>query len=296
MINYHYLLKNPRLFFAFSNTTEQQFCKLLPKFITNLESLRLKHNRERAIGGGSKPKVFDKPSKLLMFTLFFVRVYPTYDLAQCLFELDKSRLHYWFHLGLKALEMTAKGNIPLPAVRCKTFEELFVRIPQLNEHILDATEQRTNRPKYNQEDWYSGKKKCHTKKRQIICTPEGRLVGISTVVSGKTNDKTLAEDSLYLLHAPPESTGLADLGYQGINIAGYDVKIGMPIKKKRKQELSDSEKETNRIVSSVRVKIENVIGRLKFSKMFSDKIRYRLPIDDMVSNVVGGLYNFKLDF
>ena len=142
----------------------QQFDDLLPGFTKNLEIVKLRADRLRAIGGGAKPKRFEDSSKLLLYTLFFVRIYPTYDLAQCLFELDKSRLHYWFHLGLKALELTVKVNVPLPVVKCRTLEEMFLKIPELKEHILDATEQRTNRPKYNQKDWYSGKKKCHTKK------------------------------------------------------------------------------------------------------------------------------------
>ena len=54
---------------------------------------------------------------------------------------------------MKVLEKTLGHHLPLPAKKCNSISELFIIIPELKEHILDATEQPINRPKYNQEEY-----------------------------------------------------------------------------------------------------------------------------------------------
>ena len=299
MLSYQYIWEKPSLFQNTLGISKTQFKKLLKKFTPKYTQIReymaYSFTRVREPGGGRHPKVFNKPSKLLFFILFYIRLYPTFRLAQLLFELDPKQLVFWTRIGLMALEITVKKLIPLPVQQTKTLVDVFGVIPELKEHILDATEQPINRPKYNQEEYYSGKKKRHTIKRQVICTPDKRLTSISTAVSGKVHDKTLAEESLYLAHAPPNSKGLADSGYQGLEPLSPGTRIIKPNKKPRKRVLTQSKKDQNRQISSVRVRVEHVIGHLKYCRIFSDKIRYRKNIHNRISNIVGGLYNFKLD-
>jgi len=300
MIQYHYITKNPRLFKAFTGHSVDQFHKLLPLFTFELELYshnftRNGHIRYRAFGGGCKSTQFDKPSKLLALTLFYIRAYPTFDLLQILFCIDKAAIHRHICLGIKLLEKALKSKVPLPARKATRIEHLFTLIPELEEYIIDATEQPINRPKYNQKQYYSGKKKRHTIKRQIIVTPDKKVISISSAVEGKKHDKTLAEETMYFTHAPPGSTGLSDLGYQGIDIKGFNLKIAMPIKKVRGKKLSNEDKQTNRVLSGVRVRAEHVIAQLKFNRIFSDKIRYRLDQHNRIANVVAGMYNLKLE-
>ena len=91
------------------------------------------------------------------------------------------------------------------------------------------------------------------------------------------------------MHAPPDSIGMTDLGYQGIT----GTKFIMPIKKQQKLPLTQEQKEINMKISSIKVKVENVIAHLKCNRIFSDKVRYRMPTGDQISNILGGLYNFK---
>jgi hypothetical protein len=295
MLNYEYIITSERRFKSFTNTNLKEFIRLLPKFESELELLRFdsRKDRIRRVGGGAKPKHFFKVSRLLFLVLFYIRTYPTYDVLEGIFELDKANLHHWITIGMKALENVLGYQIPLPAKKCNSVSELFTIIPELKEHILDATEQPINRPKYDQEEYYSGKKKRHTIKRQIIITPGKKLISIGRAQIGKAHDKTIAEESYYLLHAPPDSTGMSDLGYLAIDNLGTDTRFVMAIKKKPKVALTEGEKTTNRSISSVRVRVEHVIAHLKYNRIFSDKVRYRLPIEDQISNIVGGLYNFK---
>lgn len=293
MLNYEYIITSERRFKALTGINLAEFKAILPKFESEFLLIKYNKPRMRAVGGGAKPKHFDKLSKVLFLTLFYIRVYPTYDVMEVIFDLDKSNIHNWLKLGMKALENAVDEYIQLPAKKARSIQEAFRIIPELKEHIIDATEQPINRPKYDQETYYSGKKKKHTIKRQVIITPDKKIVSIGRVQQGKSNDKTIADNSYYLLHAPPGSTGMADLGYQGIDSMGTGTKFIMPIKKRPKVELTEGEKETNRSVSSVRVRVEHVIGHLKYNRIYSDKVRYRTPIGDKISNIVGGLYNFK---
>ncbi len=299
MIEYQFVWKKESRFKQCTGYTRKKFLKLLPVFKQNYYALRkekaFEKERQRMPGGGAKPKRFNKPSKLLFFILLFLRIYPTFRFAEILFHLECSNLHYWFHLGLKALEMSVKGEIPLPVreKKVRDWNEFFRKVPELKRHIIDATEQPMNRPKYEQKKYYSGKKKMHTKKRQIVITPDKKIISISKTVEGKRHDKKLADQSLHWIHAPPNSQRLSDLGYEGMEKSS-SLKMIFPYKKPPKRELSDYQKGQNRVISSMRVRVENVIGQLKIFKIFSDKIRYRLPIDNSLNNVIAGLYNFNL--
>lgn len=300
MIDYQYLLKNPRLFRALTGHNEEQFRKLLKHFQSHLESYSFSYTRSgkkriRSYGGGRKSPSFGKPSKLLVLILFYIRAYPTFDLLQIFYKIDKAALHRHIQLGLKCLELSVTHKIPLPAKKTRSMNELLLIIPELKEHLIDASEQPINRPKRNQEFYYSGKKKRHTIKRQVIITADKKIISISKTVEGKRHDKQLAEDLSYHENAPPGSVCLADLGYQGLKIDKKTVRVITPIKKKRGKNLTEGQRATNRCLSSVRIRVEHVIGHLKFNRIFSDKVRYRLNIHDQVANIVAGIYNLKLE-
>ena len=198
---------------------------------------------------------------------------------------------------MNLLEDILEAKIQLPAHRISSMEELLTEIPDLKRHIVDATEQPINRPKYNQKFYYSGKKKKHTIKRQIVITPDKKLVGISMTVEGKRHDKKLADDSNYLAHAPPDTRRLADTGYIDSDTDKlWGITTIHPHKKSYKRELSESQKIFNKNLSSIRVRVEHVIGHMKYNRIFSDKVRYRKIDHNQVANIVGGLYNFKLGY
>lgn len=80
-IDYIKLSKDKRLFNAVFGISQVRYEELIKQFSENYSEIRekeaLKKKRKRSIGGGRKPTIFWKPSKLLFFTLFFLRVYPT---------------------------------------------------------------------------------------------------------------------------------------------------------------------------------------------------------------------------
>ena len=72
-----------------------EFELLVPR-IDDFISLNIssKKDRKRRIGGGRKG-VLNSMELKLFFILFYLKVYPTYDLASAIFGVDKSRVCRW---------------------------------------------------------------------------------------------------------------------------------------------------------------------------------------------------------
>jgi len=302
MLNYQYILTKKDLFQTLTGFTYSQFIKLLPKFVYSLRQVEYsripKEKRIRIPGGGRKSKLKTDKQKLF-FILFYYRNYPTMRLASALFELPFSRIHHWVHFLSKILFESLGYQLKLPELRANTLRQLFTTCPQLKEFIVDGTERPINRPKdpQDQQKYYSGKRKRHTIKNQVIIHPKTRkILHISKTVEGKTHDKTLLEETGILTKAPPGSQGLGDLGYDGIKDEYPHVKFITPIKKQPRQERTKSEKSTNKIISSIRVRVEHVIGSLKINRILTDKFRSHLTFSDLVFKNCACLYNFKLNY
>ncbi len=67
-----------------------------------------------------------------------------------------------------------------------------------------------------------------------------------------------------MIHLPLGITLWQDTGFQGHHPEG--VNVIMPTKKPKGNELSEELKETNRSISSVRVKVEHAIGGVKICR------------------------------
>jgi hypothetical protein len=114
---------------------------------------------------------------------------------------------------------------------------------------------------------------------------------LSATYEGKANDKILAELEGYRL--PHGSYLYQDMGFQGFVLA--DVTIIQPKKKPRGGELTPPEKATNRRISSIRIRIEHVIGGVKRYRIVKDKIRLlKDGIRDTIMETCCGLHNFRL--
>ena len=89
---------------------------------------------------------------------------------------------------------------------------------------------------------------------------------LSPTTEGKRHDKKLADETGYRL--PEGSTLMQDTGFQGFELE--NIAILQPKKKPRGKELSDTEKQANRIISSVRVRVEHVMSGIKRCRIVKD--------------------------
>ncbi len=131
--------------------------------------------------------------------------------------------------------------------------------------LIDATETPIERPKKKQKYFYSGKKKRHTLKTQIIVDKKKREIICTSFSNGKRHDFRLFKESGVHIH--PEIKSLTDTGYQGIH--KLHPNSALPKKKTKNNPLTKEDKKNNRELSSERVLNENVIGMVKRKRLIN---------------------------
>jgi len=119
---------------------------------------------------------------------------------------------------------------------------------------------------------------------QIIC---------ADMLNGKAHDGTIFKETL---HIHPNVIVLGDSGYRGIQKVHANTLL--PVRHKEDiAKLSDREKGLrkvwNRMISSVRMKVEHVIGRIKVFKIVAEKYRNRRKRLHMRFNLICGIVNFE---
>jgi hypothetical protein len=131
--------------------------------------------------------------------------------------------------------------------------------------IIDAKEQRINRPEgfEAQEPYYSGKKKAHTLKTQVVVDTRGRVETVSDSVPGGANhDLTLLRTSGVLERLRPGEAAMMDKGYVGVKNTHPGASVVIPHKASRGHPLADEQKGSNRVVASYRIVGEHAMAQL----------------------------------
>jgi len=117
------------------------------------------------------------------------------------------------------------------------------------------------------------------KTRQILCT---------SFSYGKRHDFKLFKESG--VRVKPSTVLKTDTGYLGIK--KIHANSTLPIKRRRKQQLTKEEKRFNRQISSERALNENVIGFIKRFRILSDKYRNRRKRFALRFNLIAGICNY----
>ena len=122
--------------------------------------------------------------------------------------------------------------------------------------IGDVEEQPIERLIINQEESYSGKKKRHTTKNQIIITENGEKILNWYNSKATTYDYQMIKDSKILpILKEMKIKGKFDSGYQGIQTQLSNAIISH--KKSKNHELTEEEKNHNKELSKKRIKVEH---------------------------------------
>ena len=87
---------------------------------------------------------------------------------------------------------------------------------------------------------------------------------------------------------------VVDLGCLGVEKDYPDQLFALSYKKKRNYELSQEEKEYNKIHSKKRIVVEHTICRLKKCRIMSDTFRNKLRTYDRISDIVAGRVNYRV--
>ena len=277
------------------NTTE--FEALLPSFEAAWETFEEetfeREHRKRARGAGRKAELALLVDKLL-FILVYFRQYPTQEVQGYLFGIGQPQANEWVHRLTGVLNQALGDELQLPERRPAKLEEVLAACPGLT-FMIDGTERPINRPKDkdDQKQYYSGKKKAHTVKNNVITERHGKVLYLSDTYEGKKHDKKIADEEGYRF--PPGSKLLQDTGFQGYQPEGAT--IVQPKKKPQNGELMPDEKIINRAISSIRVEVEHQIGGIKRCQIVVQKFRNRVEhfVDDVMETACG-LHNFRLSY
>lgn len=294
-MSYQELKSKPKTLQSLTGLNPQEFEALLEAFDKAwsayvAETFESKA-RQRAYGGGRKAELESLEDKLL-FILVYFRLYPTQVVQGYLFGMGQPQANEWVHRLSRVLNQALGKEQHLPEREPAKLEAVLSACPSL-EFIIDGTERPINRPqdKADRKTYYSGKKKAHTLKNNVITHRGGKVMFLSDSYEGKKHDKKIADEEGYQF--PPGSTLWQDTGFQGYAPAG--VEIQQPKKKPRKAELNDREKQENQAISKVRVEVEHQIGGIKRCQIVVQ--RFRNWVDHYVDDVMEtacGLHNFRL--
>lgn len=228
----------------------------------------------------------------LRFILMYLKENPRQHYHGLLFGMQQPRVSKWVKLLLPILEDALARLKALP----KRFGyELYAFLQTFTRYVLlmDATESRIPRSAdYERQKYeYSGKKKMHTVKNNLIVDQRSNILFLSSTYAGSIHDKVLADE---VGHQFPDNTVLVeDLGYLGYEPG--NISVLLPKKKPKNGELSKQEKEENRQISQIRVPVEHVMAGVKRLNIAKEKIRIRIDdVRDKVMLIACGLHNLRI--
>ncbi|MBW1242167.1 MAG: IS5 family transposase [Spiroplasma poulsonii] len=232
---------------------------------------------------GGKTNKLSLENRLLM-TLLYWREYQTYFHLGKSFDISEANCYR----NIKWIEDILIKN--------SDFQQLAGKKALINDYfndktiIIDATETPIQRPKKGQKQSYSGKKKKHTIKTQVIIEQETKKIIATSFSLGKKHDYALFKESK--IPILKNTKLIVDSGYQGIQKNHNNVLI--PTKKTKKNPLNKEQKQYNRLVSKMRIIIENIFAILKKFKIITEKYRNRRKRFGLRFNLIASIYNLQL--
>lgn len=288
--------KDERQMKALTGLDSEEFSKLLGPFEKSLDENRNSSlpNRKRAVGGGKKHTLATAAS-LLFFILFYLKVYPTYDVLAGFFEVDRSQACRWVKAFMPILIQALDYEAVLPLRKLDSYEEFIKNFPEIDGVYIDGTERPTQRSSnYEvQKEHYSGKKKHHTHKNLVLSDICRRILLLSDTQPGKNHDYALFKELNPQI--PPVVVNWVDLGFQGIEKDFPSLEVVIPHKKPRGSDLTLEQKAENTMVARVRVLSEHAIGGIKRLKTVTDTFRNHIKhFADTFMLLACGLWNFHL--
>ena len=294
MLNITRTLKQNRLLRALTGLNSKAFQSLLLTFTQVYEQTLRDKPRQRSVGGGRKARLRTFEHKLF-YILFYLKCYPTFDLAGILFDIDRSQAHHWAHRLQPILEAALGEKKALPERQINSVQAFIERFPGVERVVMDGTERPIKRPTDSEKQKlnYSGKKKRHTRKHLAAVNQNKQVLVLSQAREVKLHDKKFHDEEKLIGNIPAEIPIQVDTGFQGIQHQYENICI--PHKKPKGGELSEQQKSDNRKLSQSRVVCENAFAGVKRYGVVSQIYRnHKHDFDDKLMLTASGLWNLYL--
>jgi hypothetical protein len=330
---YYNLQRHPNVFRLLTGLRVEEF-DLLIKDVTPLYMLSEQHRhtlsvtrlgkyhpRQRAVGGGSHPKLPMRDQCLMAVVwLRWLRVYPTNEVLGFLFGVSDSVVSRLLKRWVPLLGQAGKDQMKMPDPGRKhrrELDDLLREMPQLGV-VIDTFEQPVQRPQFRSaptpkeredkqkeaDSWYSGKKKRHTiktiKAQVGVDRNTGEIVDVDVSVRGPTNDLTMLKNSKLMDRLPQGVSGEGDLAYIGIGIALLHPQ-GLGFTPRRKPRGADKHRPRgydkprppqdiayNKAFSQSRIVVEHTICRMRsYSSLYQTDRHHRKGHTERTTAVAG---------
>ena len=269
-IRYQQISKKPRTFQRLAGVKVAEFqaiCeRVKPLWVERIE------RRKRLAG---RPSAFKTLEDRMLALLIYYRTYVTHEFIGYLFNVHNANVCRLF----KRLE-------PLMAQKLTMRKDRSLTADKVLELLADVTEQPIQRPvkAAKQKAFYSGKKKRHTRKVEIVMEATGRIVSLSKSYPGRYTEKPL----------PLRAEKWVDSGYQGLQ--KRTPFVWLPYKRRKQQPLPSGQKQFNRQQASFRARIEHKIREFKVFKILSATYRNFGKKHHLRYNIIAGMLNGRYGF
>jgi hypothetical protein len=232
-------------------------------------------------------------------TLIWLKLYLVLDALGYLFGVDKSSVSRYTNSVLPALRKVGEDTLswrePPKRGQGKSLDKVYAENPDLYAYV-DATEQRIQRPSKpeQQKKAYSGKKKTHTRKTQIVVNEAGVVRDVSESTAGSMHDRKHFTHSGVADKIPQETVVGGDSGYQGIQDDLPNHSVITPFKNSKNNPLTDEHKWLNHEFSRSRIIVENTICQFRHFGALSQRFRHHTDIYDDVFRAVLAIVNPRI--
>ena len=159
-LTYSNLKSRPRVLKAVTGIGQTEFSLLSQPFAQAWEAHHRKYTlegkpRER-LPGPRKNNTFKCTEDLMIFILYHYRANPTQELMGITFNLSQPKVWLWIQALEPILLQSLKKLKLLPVRDSAALNELLIDSVTV---IMDGSERPVRRPKYEQKEFYSGKKR-----------------------------------------------------------------------------------------------------------------------------------------
>lgn len=304
-------IRDERQLKALTGIPESQFRRLEQEFSTVYEERKQAEyeaavatgKRIRKRGGGRKGVLHSITLKLL-FLLFYLKNYPTFDVLGSTFGMSRSKSCKHVHALMPILHETLQRIGVVPHREFDSVESFQKAFEGMGCIAIDATERPHQRPMDDkmQSELYSGKQQDHTVKNTVISTADRAIRFLGYTMSGHNHDFTMLKQEF----SPDEDwfkniLVYIDLGYLGIISTYRADNIQIPHRRPRKTkdnpapQLTAEQKEHNRMVSKLRIFVENSLAGLKRYNILVHDFRNKKDkfVDDVIA-LCAGLWNMMI--
>jgi hypothetical protein len=266
---------------------DQLLGQLTPRYLAAEARRKDRPGRRRKPGAGRK-HALPLADRLLMLLVYY-RTYVSHAFLGFLFGIDDSAVCR----NINPLQLRLAGIFRIPERRVE------LQPDEVRELFFDATERPTRRPQRRQRRCYSGKKRRHTLKNQVVVVRKRKRAGrrkagqrerrrlrvaaVSPTSPGRTHDKKVYDRTRVVV--PGGAAGYGDTGYQGTGLR-------TPVKRKPGGTLTGRQRRGNRRLSRKRIAAEHGIGKMKIWRIAGE--RYRNPVrrHTLILKNVAGLHNW----